>query len=160
MPERLPENAASRLLEKVRAADPLASSWGLYLAPASGNGDGDGLLWFDSAADLLAFVARDLWPALLGSGPEPELAADLAALLGAGAPLSWGLLEQANLRLEPAAQIHWWGNLRQLYEGEDPFARDLREAWRQGVGRGPQDFSALAPADQAAFAAFLRAVFN
>jgi hypothetical protein len=69
-------------------------------------------------------------------------------------------LEALNLALEPVAQIHWWGSLKQLYEGEDPFATDLREAWRQGAGRGPQDFSALSEAEQAGFCQFVRDVFN
>jgi hypothetical protein len=69
-------------------------------------------------------------------------------------------LDSINLLLEPLGQLHWWGNLRQLYEGEDPFARDLRELWRAEVGRGPRDYSALAPEDARAFADFLRRVFN
>ncbi len=65
-----------------------------------------------------------------------------------------------NLVLEPVGQLHWWGSLAQLYEGEDPFAKDLREAWRDSVGRGPQDFSALAPADARAFCDFLKLAFS
>ncbi|HTB33702.1 MAG TPA: hypothetical protein VK842_02455 [bacterium] len=147
---------ASHALAAARQADPQTHPWGLYLAPAAG-GD-DGLCWFSSAGALLAFVAQGLWPALSGSDSPPEAAQALAAL-AAGAALHWELLDSVNQTLEPVAQIHWWGSLRQLFEGEDPFAKDLREAWRQDVGRGPQDFSALSPAEQAQFCAFLKTVF-
>jgi hypothetical protein len=145
-------------LAAARSADPLACSWGLYLAPSSG--EDDGLLWFSSVEALQAFVAGPLWPALSGVAAPPDEAAELKGLFQGSPALSWALLDQANLRIEPVAQLHWWGSLKQLYEGEDPFAKDLREAWRQSVGRGPQDFSALAPADARAFADFLKDVFS
>jgi hypothetical protein len=150
-------NPASQSLAAARLADPQSHPWGLYLAPAEG-GD-DGLCWFSSAEALLGFVHRDLWPALTGTdGPPDEAGRFLEALAGA-AGLNWELLDGLNQALEPVAQIHWWGSLRQLFEGEDPFAKDLREAWRQDVGRGPQDFSALSQAEQAQFCAFLKTVF-
>jgi hypothetical protein len=148
-------NQASQTLAVARLADPQTHPWGLYLAPGSGE---DGLCWFSSAEALLGFVSRDLWTALAGTDGPPESARALAGLAGAPS-LNWELLDGMNQALEPVAQIHWWGSLRQLFEGEDPFAKDLREAWRQDVGRGPQDFSALSQAEQAQFCAFLKTVF-
>ena len=147
---------AIQALANARLADPQTHAWGFYLAPAE-SGE-DGLCWFSSAEALLAFVARGLWPALTGVECPPEAARALAAAAAAG-PLQWDRLDALNQVLEPVAQIHWWGSLRQLFEGEDPFAKDLREAWRQDVGRGPQDFSALSPEEQAQFCAFLKTVF-
>jgi len=141
-----------------RAADPLERSWGLYLSPA--DGEDDGLLWFESVEALQSFVAASLWPALSGVPIPPEEGAELAEMFKGAPALSWALLEQANLQLDPVAQLHWWGSLKQLYEGEDPFAKDLREAWRQSVGRGPQDYSVLALGDARSFADFLRDVFT
>jgi len=148
-------DAATQALAQARLADPQTHGWGLYLAPAGGE---DGLCWFSSAESLLGFVARQLWPALTGVESPPEAARALAAA-SAASTLQWELLDALNQALEPVAQIHWWGSLRQLFEGEDPFAKDLREAWRQDVGRGPQDFSALSPQEQAQFCAFLKTVF-
>jgi hypothetical protein len=147
---------ATQALIHARLADPQTHAWGLYLAPAEGAEDG--LCWFISADALLGFVSRQLWPALTGAECPPETAQALAGLAKTGA-LQWDLLDAVNQALEPVAQIHWWGSLRQLFEGEDPFAKDLREAWRQDVGRGPQDFSALSPEEQAQFCAFLKTVF-
>ena len=147
---------ASQALASARLADPQAHPWGLYLAPLE-SGD-DGLCWFSSAEALLAFVRLELWPALAGVDCPPEAAMALTDAASSGA-LTWDRLDSLNQALEPVAQIHWWGSLRQLFEGEDPFAKDLREAWRQDVGRGPQDFSALSPAEQAQFCAFLKTVF-
>ncbi|HTB33598.1 MAG TPA: hypothetical protein VNZ54_02825 [bacterium] len=149
-------NKATQALAAARLADPQARPWGLYLAPLE-SGE-DGLCWFSSPEALLGFVSRELWPALSGVDCPPDAARSLAALAQAPA-LHWELLDSLNQVLDPVAQIHWWGSLRQLFEGEDPFAKDLREAWRQDVGRGPQDFSALSPAEQAQFCAFLRTVF-
>ena len=145
-------------LNRSRNGDPLELTWGLYIAPASQ--EGDGLLWFESPAALQDFVAAALWPALFGVAADPQVEEGLRELFRGGPAFSWALLEQVNHLLEPELQIHWWGNLRQLFEGEDPFARDLREAWRQGVGRGPQDFSALAPEQRKEFVGFLRTVFQ
>lgn len=147
-------------LAAARQADPQTHRWGLYLSPVAGQADG--LLWFARPEDLRAFVARDLWQALSGVAAPTDLAEALAppAPGADGNGFSWERLEALNLALAPVAQIHWWGSLKQLYEGEDPFAKDLREAWRQGVGRGPQDFSALSPAEASGFCGFLRDVFN
>jgi hypothetical protein len=148
----------SVLLAQARAADPRRANWGLYVAPASGAEDG--LLWFPEASDLKAFVAGPLWEALSGFPAPEDTAAELEGLFVPAQPLSWALLEQVNFVLEPVVQIHWWGHVRQLYEGEDPFAKDLREAWRQSVGRGPQDFSALDPQEQSSYVDFLRSAFQ
>jgi|GEM_PF-2351098 hypothetical protein len=147
-------------LDAARRADPWTHRWGLYLSPAAG--EADSLLWFASPEAAHEFVALDLWPALSGSPLPPDLAEELAPphAGAAGHGFSWDRLEGLNLALEPVAQIHWWGSLKQLYEGEDPFAKDLREAWRQGAGRGPQDFSGLNDADAGAFCQFLRDVFT
>jgi hypothetical protein len=118
--------------------------------------------WFASPEAAHAFIARDLWPALSGA-PAPDGLADVLAppsTEGPGNGFSWERLDALNQALEPVAQIHWWGSLKQLYEGEDPFAKDLREAWRQSAGRGPQDFSALSESDAADFCRFLREVFT
>ena len=149
-------NQAYQTLAEARSADPQAHPWGLYLAP--GESGEDGLCWFSSAEALLGFVSRELWPALTGADSPPETAQTLAEM-ASGGPLSWDRLDALNQALDPVAQVHWWGSLRQLFEGEDPFAKDLREAWRQDVGRGPQDFSALSAQEQAQFCDFLKTVF-
>lgn len=136
----------------------MAAPWGAYLAPASG--EGDALIWFSSQAALCAFLAGPLWAALAGVEAAPDDAAALRELLSVAQPLRWEVLEQVNQRLAPLGQLHWWGSLAQLYEGEDPFAKDLREAWRDGAGRGPQDFSALSEAERRSFCGFLATVFN
>ena len=148
----------TQALAAARGADPLARSWGLYLSPAEG--EDDGLLWFESVEALQGFVAGGLWMALSGVVMSPQGSDELAELFQGAPALSWALLEQVNIQIEPVAQLHWWGSLKQLYEGEDPFAKDLREAFRQSAGRAPQDFSALAPADARAFADFLKDVFS
>jgi hypothetical protein len=145
------------LLAQSRGADPMDCPWGLYVLPASG--EGESLLWFADAAQLQGFVVEALWPALLEVDAAPDTTAELRALFAGAPALSWGLLDAANQLLEPAGQIHWWGRLRQLFEGQDPFARDLREAWRQDAGVGIQDFSALRPEQQREFAGFLRTLF-
>lgn len=145
-------------LAQARGTDPLPNAWGLYLAPASGVGDG--LLWFREREELQAFLTQSLWQAMTGVAPEASLAAELASLFDGEPPLNWTLLDQVNLLIEDAAQIHWWGNLRQLYEGEDPFAKDLREAWRQTAGRGVQDFSAVSAEELGEFTRFLRTAFD
>lgn len=141
-------------LAAARKADPLDHPWGFYLSPA--NGEDEGLCWFATEAALVAFVTTKLWPALAGVAPEAGVGAELAQVLQGPSPLRWDRLDSVNTLLEPVAQLHWWGSLQQLYEGEDPFAKDLREAWRDAVGRGPQDFSALPPADARAFCDFLK----
>lgn len=148
----------SSALDQARQADPLTHPWGLYLSPASG--EGDGMAWFASEAGLVSFVTQGLWPALSGVEPEPGLKAELAELMDGPSPLRWERLDALNLLLEPLLQLHWWGSLQQLYEGEDPFAKDLREAWRDSVGRGPQDFSALPEADARAFCDFIQKAFS
>jgi hypothetical protein len=139
-------------------ADPATRPWGLYLSPASG--EGDDLLWFDSVAELQAFVSTELWKGLLGVDPDPATADDLRGLFAETPPLSWALLEALNPLIEGAGQVHWWGHLRQLYEGQDPFAKDLRETWRSSAGAGVQDFSALKPPEQREFCDFLNSVFR
>lgn len=148
----------SAALQAARAADPLSHPWGFYLSPASG--EGEGLCWFASEAALVGFVTGKLWASVAGVEPEAAVAAGLAELMQGPSPLRWERLDSVNLILEPVAQLHWWGSLQQLYEGEDPFAKDLREAWRDAVGRGPQDFSALPPADARAFCDFLKATLG
>jgi hypothetical protein len=143
-------------LQLARQRDPLKAPWGLFLAPEGGD---ESLLWFADRNSLEDFVAKGLWPALAGVEPSADTASELAALFEADLPLSWAALEQANLLLEPLGRLHWWGSLTQLYEGEDPFAKDLREAFREQAGDGTQNFSALAAADQARFAKFLQEVF-
>jgi hypothetical protein len=145
-------------LAAARDAVPLQAPWGAYLSPAGG--DADGLIWFETEAGLCRFLAEALWPALAGVEPAAEDRKALDALLNGPQTLQWENLERLNLLLEPVAQIHWWGSLQQLFEGGDPFAKDLREAWRDSAGRGPQDYSELSPAEQASFSAFLRTVFN
>jgi hypothetical protein len=144
-------------LAESRQADPLANPWGFYLVPQAGE---EALHWFPTEAALVGFVRTGLWRAVAGVEPEAAWARELEELLEGPSPLRWDRLDRLNLLLDPLCQIHWWGSLQQLYEGEDPFAKDLREAWRDGVGRGPQDFSALPAADVRAFADFLRDVFN
>jgi hypothetical protein len=145
------------LLQAARSADPMSCPWGLYLSPASG--EGDGLLWFASEAALLGFVRDGLWSALAGTQPDPATVQELREALVGPAPMRWDRLDTVNQLLEPVGQVHWWGSLRQLYEGEDPFAKDLREAWRDRAGRGPQDFSALSPDDARSFCDFLKQAF-
>lgn len=145
-------------LAAARQADPAEHRWGLYLAPA--DGEAEGLLWFSSPTAMAAFVSRQLWPALSGVEPAADVSQALAEALSGEPPFTWDSLERVNLELDPLCQIHWWGTLRQLYEGEDPFAKDLREAWRQSSGRGPQDFSALAQSEARSFCDFLRSVFK
>ena len=144
-------------LQSARHRDPLQNPWGLFLAP---NNAPEGLCWFPDRDQLHAFVERALWPALAGVGPAPDVADELAGLLEERPPLSWGLLESLNLIIEPVAQAHWWGTLGQLYDGEDPFAKDLREAFRDEAGLGTQDFGRLSPSQQAAFAAFIAALWQ
>lgn len=154
----MPPSSGQVILEQARRADPLTHPWGLYLSPAQG--DADGLAWFSSEAALVSFVKQGLWSALSGVEAQVEFTAELTELLGGPSPLHWDRLEAVNLLLEPVGQMHWWGSLQQLYEGEDPFAKDLREAWRDQVGRGPQDFSALPAADARAFCDFLQHAFS
>lgn len=151
-------SSPTAVLDQARRADPLMHPWGLYLSPIQG--EADGLAWFSSEAALVSFVKQGLWPALSGVEPEAGVSAELAELLGGPSPLRWDRLEAVNRLLEPLGQMHWWGSLQQLYEGEDPFAKDLREAWRDQVGRGSQDFSALPAADARAFCDFLRNAFS
>jgi hypothetical protein len=97
---------------------------------------------------------------LAGVAPDPAVQKDLDQLMEGPSPLRWERLDALNQALEPVGQVHWWGSLQQLYEGEDPFAKDLREAWRDSAGRGPQDFSALSQADARAFCDFLKLAFS
>jgi hypothetical protein len=148
----------AKTLVQARRADPLQNPWGCYISPASG--EGDGLAWFPTEAALVHFVAGGLWEALCGVKPEAPVQEVLDQLMEGPSPLRWERLDAFNLALEPAGQIHWWGSLQQLYEGQDPFAKDLREAWRDAAGRGPQDFSALSQADARAFCDFLQSAFS
>jgi hypothetical protein len=139
-------------LQSARHRDPLEANWGLFLTP---NSAPEGLCWFADRDKLHDFVGKELWPALSGSDAPPDVLEELAGLLEERPPLSWGLIESLNLIIEPVAQIHWWGTLAQLFDGEDPFAKDLREAFREQAGLGKQDFAQLKPAEQAAFARFV-----
>jgi hypothetical protein len=150
--------SAPQILAAARAADPQQAPWGCYLVPAEEGGDG--LLWFATEAALIAFVRDGLWSALHGVLPAPGDQLQLNALLEGPSPLRWDTLDGLNQVLEPVAQLHWWGSLQQLYEGQDPFAKDLREAWRDSAGRGPQDFSALRPEELRAFCDFLKLAFS
>jgi hypothetical protein len=139
-------------LQSARHRDPLEAPWGLFLAP---NNASEGLCWFADRDRLHEFVATLLWPALTASAAPPDVVEELSGLLEERPPLSWGLIESLNLIIEPVAQVHWWGTLAQLFDGEDPFAKDLREAFRDRAGLGTQDFAQLRPSDQAAFARFI-----
>ena len=147
----------SEALKAAKSADPLQNPWGCFVSPS--NGEGEGLAWFATEAGLINFVRTGLWPAMAGVTPEPGVQAELVQALEGPSPLRWDRLDVLNLILEPVGQLHWWGSLQQLYEGEDPFAKDLREAWRDTAGRGPQDFSALSSADARAFCDFLKLAF-
>lgn len=144
-------------LSAARLRDPLQANWGLFLAPGQGQ---EGLCWFEDRDRLHHFLTEELWPALAGVQPSSELKAELAELLEERPLLSWNLLDDLNLIIEPVAQVHWWGTLAQLYDGEDPFAKDLREAFRDQAGKGAQDFSGLSPAERNAFAAFVQSVWK
>lgn len=144
-------------LSAARQRDPLQANWGLFLAP---NGGAEGLCWFEDRDRLHHFVVEELWPALSGVEAAPDVKAELAGLLDERPPLSWHLLDDLNLVLEPVGQVHWWGTLAQLHDGEDPFAKDLREAFRDSAGAGTQDFSKLDDAERAAFTAFVRGVWE
>ena len=139
-------------LQSARHRDPLQNPWGFFLTP---NNAAEGLCWFGDRDQLHSFLEQALWPAL-GDGPAPQdIIEELRGLLEERPPLSWGLLENLNLIIEPVGQLHWWGTLAQLFDGEDPFAKDLREAFREEVGLGKQDFAELKPSDQAGFARFV-----
>lgn len=149
--------APAAALQSARHRQPLDNPWGLFLAP---NDAPEGLCWFRDRDQLHAFVEAALWPALSGGGPSPDVADELKGLLEERPPLSWGLIESLNLIIEPVGQLHWWGTLAQLHDGEDPFAKDLREAFREQAGKGTQDFGHLSPAEQAAFAAFVAEIWR
>ncbi len=148
---------SAEALKDSRGRDPLQANWGLFLAPSHG---AEGLCWFEDRDRLHHFVTDELWLALAGVAPTPETRAELADLLEERPLLSWNLLDELNLILEPVGQIHWWGTLAQLHDGEDPFAKDLREAFREQAGAGTQDFSKLSAAERAAFAAFVQGVWQ
>jgi hypothetical protein len=139
-------------LQSARHRDPLQNPWGLFLAP---NDAPEGLCWFSDRDQLHAFVGSALWSALSGLPAPPDVTDELKGLLEERPPLSWGLIESLNLIIEPVAQVHWWGTLAQLFDGEDPFAKDLREAFREQAGLGKQDFGHLSPAQQGDFARFV-----
>jgi hypothetical protein len=144
-------------LEAARKREPLQAPWGLFLAPNEGV---EGLCWFEDRDRLHHFVTAELWNALVGVEAAADVQAELVDLLEERPALSWNLLEDLNLILEPVGQIHWWGTLAQLHDGEDPFAKDLREAFRESAGAGTQDFSKLSEAERHAFAAFVRSVWE
>ncbi len=149
--------SAQAALGAARQRDPLGAPWGLFLAPNEGP---EGLLWFEDRDRLHHFVGEELWPALSGVEPAADLKAELLELLEERPLLSWNLLEGLNLLLEPVGQVHWWGTLAQLHDGEDPFAKDLREAFRESAGAGTQDFSKLSDAQRGAFAAYVRTIWQ
>lgn len=144
-------------LSSARLRDPLQANWGLFLAPNHGE---EGLCWFEDRDKLHHFVVDELWAALAGVAPSAETRAELSDLLEERPLLSWDLLDGLNLIIEPVGQVHWWGTLAQLFDGEDPFAKDLREAFREQAGAGTQDFSKLSPAQREAFAAFVQSVWQ
>jgi hypothetical protein len=146
------DQAPGAALQSARHRDPLQNPWGFFLAP---NDAPEGLCWFKDRDQLHGFVEGALWTALSGTPAPPDVADELKGLLEERPPLSWGLIESLNLILEPVAQVHWWGTLAQLFDGEDPFAKDLREAFREEAGLGTQDFGRLNPAQQADFARFV-----
>ena len=149
--------SAKAALEAARQRDPLQAPWGLFLAPRDG---AEGLCWFEDRDKLHHFVSDELWAALSGVEAAPDVKAELIDLLEERPLLSWNLLDDLNLVLEPVGQVHWWGTLAQLHDGEDPFAKDLREAFRESAGAGTQDFSKLNDAERGAFAAFVRSVWE
>lgn len=144
-------------LDAARQREPLQAPWGIFLVPNDG---AEGLCWFEDRDRLHHFIVAELWSALAGVDSAPEVRAELAELLEERPSLSWNLLEDLNLVLEPVGQIHWWGTLAQLHDGEDPFAKDLREAFRESVGAGTQDFSKLSEGERQAFAKFVRSVWE
>lgn len=138
-----------------RRRNALVFRFGLYVSPIQA---GEGFCWFTDKAALLTFLGGQLWQAASGLAPTDDIQRELAGLLQ-DAELSNTTLDELNLILEPVCQVHWWGSLDQLCTDEDVFAKDLREAYREQAGGGPQNFGGLAAAEQADFAAFLRSMF-
>lgn len=161
--------AITQAIERV----PEPETWGYYAyddAPAMMCGSGIGAyFWFDSRDEMLAFITQHHVELYWRDSGEDRKLADQEAVVTHIAALQAGQISPEDARdginaaLERLARLEWWGQFRDLTDGDGDHARETRAAFYESddsLDDGDEDCVDPIPSElHADFVTFLQASF-
>lgn len=153
-------------LGRAAVADPEANQWGVLVEGLAGtrNEGVEALCWFADANAMVSALAAEipLWNVDPSNPDDTHRAQQLAGLgqrivAGGGAGDDTFAYSAPAIKhlLQQDANIRWLGRLAELAKGDDPFAVEIRAAFRSGDGSAP-----IADGDRDAFIAFIRESYS
>ena len=143
---------------------PLPTNWGFFSCgdmPGPCGGGGGGFTWFAAQEEMLTFFWEIVPPAMVNDEPEAlqtmmdEFKNHVDQFNQAKLTLEQ-LRESLNENLSGWVQIEWIGTLTDLMAGDHPYAKEVREGFRQRHAEddADDDSSAIKPEETEAFMEF------
>ena len=130
---------AREVAARAQGLEPEIETWGMEsYGDASGvmGGGVGGFLWFESREELFDFVGRLLaylspWAQRLDTEDMARGAAAVVAQVESGELDIQEGMEALNHILSGSTQLRWWGQLKDLLDADDEFAREVARTRRR-----------------------------
>lgn len=138
------EQQMQQAADRAHSLVPTEDTWGFHGyadAPANSGGGAGGFLWFDTREQMLEFIR--LYLPFWNGGPVHSNAGSISSRVDTvvrrinGAALGEAYKSQLNQTLKGYTQIGWWGQFKDLLNGEGAFPGEVRSWFRSNAAVKP-----------------------